>query len=972
MTYHPIMTSPQTDTSWREYYADSDAGLAFFDGMFIESDSIKDPRIDRVLAILEEEQIFMCRQMAPRLQPGSLVLDVGTGSGVFSIWAALHGCRVLAIDINKRAIEMACKNAKRNYIELFDDPLMLANGSICFLNERFEQGFDRGAFDIIFLSAPHNPTYPKIKPALHAEAGEDGQAEFNKQITLVPEMLKLNGYCIGNHMSTVNIDGEIEALLKISAAFTEGYETQYVRTLPEDIETRYFLEGQYESYLATNCDGLKEYISSVSAKWPKLSLFYFETQKTIGPKNLTTIHNTPKVHAKWGNRILLHQSIVDNIEPFPRYVKDLFGATINSFDSCSREQLLLKPTKGNESISRSLWNNSKLFLLDKIFKEEGLDEKLDILLIDTAPLHRDFNGSIDSLEQESKVWLGQKFSHKRKEIGKNILLEWLSTVRANQISGIATLQHPSFTGLLPVDEWSAISSQTRYLDGAVDDENQKLYTNHLADKREQTEISPRSILNVENFYEDSSYSCTTLKQMDAPNIKQYYRNSQILTDGGICFSEIIDQYQKGDAVRRMQISEELKQDLMRRSFALHHVTDKHMLDQIREYESPDSQYCSMMISLPLWLYKNSSEEIETDKLPEYYRGGIWMYILSSSREKLDDCRDALVRISKTAWLLYMDEYTLEAVDAESSYKQNQIQNAFGHQMKHIGRAIFDHWLSDIEKFFDIEKAPTKHNLQEGKIGSIRLYSDTSIDLIQSLKLALIPELFYKVKVAMSLWSMSDYHLDVDEYNYYNEGVTLEKFIHQCYLAAWDSQVIFYFRSIDLSTVQLQMLASNRIKDLETIKDYLVKRVYVESDGSLKKLNDKEKNIWLGRAIIEIFSNILRHGAWPETIHITLKGLTSQNYSIEVKNHIFQSRKSEKEAIKDFLSNINLLSNHESFTSFLDQGNIRAKNISQDKVNSSHVIRSCLEKIDRNAYSTVDLSPSNDKNDIWLSKITFKY
>src|SRR5215213_8243121 len=91
--------------------------IAPFDEFEIHADPITDPRRDRVLPVMEEEQIFMCRQMDRRLReapPGGLALDVGTGSGVFAIWAAARGCQVLAIDVSARSLAMAADNAKRN------------------------------------------------------------------------------------------------------------------------------------------------------------------------------------------------------------------------------------------------------------------------------------------------------------------------------------------------------------------------------------------------------------------------------------------------------------------------------------------------------------------------------------------------------------------------------------------------------------------------------------------------------------------------------------------------------------------------------------------------------------------------------------------------------------------------------------------------------------------------------------------
>lgn len=41
-----------------------------------------------------------------------MVLDVGTGRGLFSIWFARYGCRVHALDISGEMIELARKNAE--------------------------------------------------------------------------------------------------------------------------------------------------------------------------------------------------------------------------------------------------------------------------------------------------------------------------------------------------------------------------------------------------------------------------------------------------------------------------------------------------------------------------------------------------------------------------------------------------------------------------------------------------------------------------------------------------------------------------------------------------------------------------------------------------------------------------------------------------------------------------------------------
>src|SRR5437762_8391941 len=102
---------------WRVCEVDPARGFASFDDLEIRTDRMTDPRWDRVLPIFEDEQVLLTRLFEDRLVPGQLVLDVGTGSGVFAIWAAKKGrCRVIAVDVSPRAIQFARSNAKRNSI----------------------------------------------------------------------------------------------------------------------------------------------------------------------------------------------------------------------------------------------------------------------------------------------------------------------------------------------------------------------------------------------------------------------------------------------------------------------------------------------------------------------------------------------------------------------------------------------------------------------------------------------------------------------------------------------------------------------------------------------------------------------------------------------------------------------------------------------------------------------------------------
>jgi len=76
-------------------------------------------------------------------RPGQRVLDMGTGSGVNAVLAARQGARVVAVDINPRALEAATANAERN-------------GVADLVEVRFSDVFSDvlGAFDLIVFDPP--------------------------------------------------------------------------------------------------------------------------------------------------------------------------------------------------------------------------------------------------------------------------------------------------------------------------------------------------------------------------------------------------------------------------------------------------------------------------------------------------------------------------------------------------------------------------------------------------------------------------------------------------------------------------------------------------------------------------------------------------------------------------------------------------------------------------------------------------
>lgn len=312
--------------AWPPVRASILTGHAEFDGMVIESDSITNPRQDRVLPVMEEEQVFMCRQMLPLLDslpPGALALDIGTGSGVFALWAARRGFRVLAIDINPRAIRVARENAARNNVPTHSNLTRLQPGSVCFKLAKFAEGFVRdpryaGQFDIAFLNPPYNPTCPGVRVALHANAGKDGQDRFREQIAIVPQVLNPTGVCVGSQFTVLR--GPLpEAVLSARRAFGPKTLIRWCNVLsPPSFGTARFLRRQYASYLiegkrTPDPHAVAAYVDEVARRWPRVALIHYEVSRSAGRTTKTCrIHRCFQPVATWQDRVLLHRSIVDN------------------------------------------------------------------------------------------------------------------------------------------------------------------------------------------------------------------------------------------------------------------------------------------------------------------------------------------------------------------------------------------------------------------------------------------------------------------------------------------------------------------------------------------------------------------------------------------------------------------------------------------------------------------------------------
>jgi release factor glutamine methyltransferase len=119
--------------------------------------------------------------------PGESVLDLGTGTGIQGITAALMGCRATFSDIEEKALECARRNAGRNGI----------SGS--FVRCDLFEGID-GRYDRIIFNPPYVPS-EKVGNAACAEerallGGKDGREVIGRFLGGYKRHLLPGGYAL--------------------------------------------------------------------------------------------------------------------------------------------------------------------------------------------------------------------------------------------------------------------------------------------------------------------------------------------------------------------------------------------------------------------------------------------------------------------------------------------------------------------------------------------------------------------------------------------------------------------------------------------------------------------------------------------------------------------------------------------------------------------------------------------------------
>jgi release factor glutamine methyltransferase len=148
------------------------------------------------------EDSYLLAGVVERLAHGD-VLDLGTGSGIQGITAALNGCKVTFSDIDGHALEAARANAELNRV----------TGK--FIRSDMFSAIE-GKFDIIIFNPPYLPS-GKEKEATALDGGKKGRELIEKFLERYKSYLKPGGLALlvessfNGYEKEVNSGGEVLA-----------------------------------------------------------------------------------------------------------------------------------------------------------------------------------------------------------------------------------------------------------------------------------------------------------------------------------------------------------------------------------------------------------------------------------------------------------------------------------------------------------------------------------------------------------------------------------------------------------------------------------------------------------------------------------------------------------------------------------------------------------------------------------------
>lgn len=275
---------------------------AQFAGISLSVDPINRQRTessDNVMAMFHEEQPFTWEFVRPYIEKAFVsskgstdFLDVGTGSGVFSILVATHfpGSRILAIDKSLRAIEVATRNAETNAV------------SFQLRRERYSTlTIPAKSVKVIGLYPPYHLYPEEVSDSIpqHARGGSNGQEEFINQLFIAGHHLAEDGIIFFNQMCLGDERGP--AFVDYIQQLIPQASIEYTNVFPR-IRTEQFLRGVYG-------DRHPEYLAETANAYPWLYYTVGVIHRDSQGRIQEVGHTVDLAGRSWEDRILLHREI---------------------------------------------------------------------------------------------------------------------------------------------------------------------------------------------------------------------------------------------------------------------------------------------------------------------------------------------------------------------------------------------------------------------------------------------------------------------------------------------------------------------------------------------------------------------------------------------------------------------------------------------------------------------------------------
>ncbi|MCP4545544.1 MAG: methyltransferase [bacterium] len=710
------------------------ADHAFVDGVFVETDMFYDFNPGRVFPILKEEQPimwFLVREEIRRLREEKgddaliTVLDIGTGSGFFSLLCAKMGCFVAAIDNNPRAINFSARNAKANSIPLTRSDLLEESevqtiaamspnpGKIhLFKGDMASLRIVQAGFDVVLLSPPYNPTHPHLvdNVAQHASAGPAGQVVFDRQIELLKKgsWLAADGACVLNHNSTCSLSqrklaedtlGDLHAVRHIQDTLGGNVEVAVYPGLSNMISVEEFLGRQYgdirRSLNRESEYSFKEYSADVMKSGKSFAYIFAIIRRPDSPSELPVTLSryqgelqAEDLHSRdWYDRIDAHRRIVNNT-PRVKLMElrsDLAGTT-----ALSLAGFLSPPASGMDL--RSDWRAVNqlevpapkfpggvfgirlLQELDSYIRRERLEQRFPIMLVNASPM----NGqSQEVITHQLGVWTKDTEIEEPGKKDRRIDI-WENIIRKLHAAKMALFTQPAFCGTEAPDEdpwWPIVFiSDSQLTDKGISlsgilDVYRKRYKHYSS--IDEDEAASRNRRKEDSHYDaNKRWACwaETLANIGSYNFKVAKREA---TD---------------------RISEILR--VKNRDLTFAHFADDATVIHRLIHELADSEYLSLVDtndkrSLRSWLVGIPLGHIfhkcpaDHSGPPPHYRGALWIY-MASAEDAERTCFTELSDFVKHVWLLVTGMYDAEweSIDKDISEASGiqAIEQQLGHEV----------------------------------------------------------------------------------------------------------------------------------------------------------------------------------------------------------------------------------------------------------------------------------------------------